>query len=99
MSLMFPLTEIDASVVANLSGGEVIVTCGGVVSSVTSMLAVPLPPVADVAVAVMRFGPSARGMAALKWPLTAGVCTALMVTLVTLGSSTVPVTVVGLMFR
>src|SRR5687768_7374344 len=98
MSLMLPATEIEESVVSNLSGGEVIVTRGGVVSSVTSMLAVPTAPVGAVAVAVMTFGPSANGTGVLKTPLPAGATIVFTIT-VAAGSSTVPVTVVGLIFR
>ena len=98
MSLMLPEIVTKASVVANVSVGEVIVTCGGVVSSVVVMLAVLMPPTGVSALAVIRFGPSASGRASVKTPsvTTAGI--ELMV-IVAVGSSTVPLTVVGLMLR
>src|SRR5216684_3615422 len=97
MSLMLPDTEIELSVVANWSGGDVMVTCGGVVSSVTVMLAV-LAPAAVVAVAVMMFGPSANGSAILKLPLPSGAASPLTVTVAT-GSPTVLLTVGGRIFK
>ena len=97
MSFTLPATEIEASVVMNPSAGEMIVTCGGVVSSVTSRLVVPTAE-AVVAVAVMILGPSASGRATLKPPPATVAGTELIVT-VAVGSSTVPVTVVGLMLR
>ncbi len=74
-------------------------TWGGVVSSVTVMLAVPTAPSCEVALAVTMFGPSASGRAMLNlpsFPIGAGM--ELIVT-TAVGSSTVPVTVVGLMLR
>ncbi len=56
----------------NWSAGEVMVTCGGVVSRVTVMLALPDKPPADVAVAVRMFGPSASGTDAVKIPFATG---------------------------
>src|SRR6202040_3174820 len=97
MSFTLPATEIDPSVVTNWSGGEVMVTCGGVVSSVTVMLAV-LTPAAVVAVAVVFFGPSARGSAMLKAPFETGAGMELTATFA-VGSLTVPLTVVGLRFK
>jgi hypothetical protein len=97
-SLMMPATEIALSAVTNLSGGDVMVTCGGVVSKVAVMLAVPTAPSGDVAVAVMMFGPSARGSAIVKAPFAVPAGTELIET-IAVGSSTLPLTVVGLMFR
>ena len=71
-------------------------TCGGVVSRVTVTLAVPTPPSAVFALAVMTFGPSASGSTMLNAPFMTGAAIELTVT-VAVGSSTVPVTVVGLM--
>ena len=51
-----------------------------------------------VALAVMMFGPSASGSAMLKLPFATGAGIELIVT-VAVGSSTVPLTVVGLMLR
>src|SRR6185295_3514930 len=98
MSLTLPEIEIEPSVVTKPSTGEVIVTCGGVVSSVTSTLLVPTAPEAAVAVAVMTFGPSASGSAMLKLLPATGAAIELIVT-VAVGSSTVPVTVVGVMLK
>ena len=73
------------------------VTCGGVVSRLTVMLAVPVK-LPTVAVAVRMFGPSASGTWTLKRPLATGAGIPLMVT-VAAGSLTVPLTVVGLRLR
>src|SRR5271165_6619773 len=72
VSFTLPATEMEDAVVTNWSAGEVMVTWGGVVSSVTVMLALPVDPLADVAVAVTMLGPSASGMEALKTPLATG---------------------------
>src|ERR1700691_1685806 len=98
VSFTLPATEIDEEVVTNWSAGEVIVTWGGVVSSVTVMLALPADPPADVAVAVRMFGPSASGIDAVKAPFATGTAIELITT-VACGSLTVPETVVGLMLR
>ena len=74
------------------------VTRGGVVSSVTVIAAVPTEPDAAVAVAVTMFGPSASGSGMLKLPFATGVAMELIVS-VAVGSSMVPVTVVGLILR
>src|ERR1017187_6428597 len=94
ISFTMPDTEMEASVVTNWSGGEVIVTWGGVVSRVTWMLAV-LAPADVVAVAAMMLGPSSRGTERLKLPLPTGAARPLTVT-VAVGSLTVPLTVMGL---
>lgn len=73
-------------------------TCGGVVSSVTVMLAVAAAPPLDVALAVRMLGPSARGIDALKLPFATEAGIEFMTT-VAVGSLTVPVTVVGLRLR
>ena len=68
-------------------------------SSVTSMLAVPTAPLPETALAVTMFGPSANGKRDAEATVHSqrpGI--ELMVT-VAVGSSTVPLTVVGLMFR
>ncbi len=75
-----------------------IVTCGGVVSSVTVTLVVPTPPSGLVALAETTFGPSASGSAMLNAPFETGAGIELIVT-VAVESSTVPLTVVGVMFR
>ena len=93
-----PAIAIDSPVVWNPSAGEVIETRGGVVSSVTVMLAVPAAPLGYVAVAAMIVGPSAIGKMMLNEPFDTGAGSELTVT-VAAGSSTVPVTVVGLKFR
>ena len=73
-------------------------TWGGVVSRVTWRLAVPAAPPGVVAVAETMFGPSASGSARLKRPLA--LTAAMPLTdILAVGSSTVPLTVVGLMLR
>ena len=74
-----------------------IVTWGGVVSSVTSTLAVLTAP-GVFALAVITFGPSASGSAMVKVPFATAAGIELIVTSAS-AASTVPVTVVGLMFR
>src|SRR5207245_3744469 len=90
--------EIDSSPVTKPSAGEVIVTCGGVVSSVTSTLALPTAPDAAVAIAVTTFGPSASGSAMVKLPPATGAAIELIVT-VAVSSSHVPVTAVRLLLK
>src|SRR5262245_16358821 len=97
MSFTMPVTVTDVSVVTNPSGGEVTVTCGGVVSSVMLTLAAPVMPFALVATAVIVFGPSATGSASVKDPFATATGIEFTAT-VAVTSSTVPVIVVGLMF-
>src|SRR5262245_51808686 len=97
MSLTMPAMDAVASVVSNTSAGVVMVMRGGVVSSVTVIVAVPALPPGEAAVAVIRFGPSASGSATLNRPLTTVAGIELIVTVAD-GSSTVPDTVVGVIF-
>src|SRR5260370_42102403 len=62
------------------------------------MLAVATAPSEVVAVAVMMFGPSANGRATEKIPALCGADSPLTV-IVAVGSLTVPLMVVGLIFR
>src|SRR5262245_7321263 len=96
MSLTMPAMDAVASVVSNNSAG-VVVMRGGVASSVTGVVAVPGLPPGAAAVAVVRFGPSASGRATLNRPLTTVAGIELIVTVAD-GSSTVPDTVVGVIF-
>src|SRR5436190_23903095 len=96
MSFTMPATEMDESVVTKPSGGEVTVTRGGVVSSVMLTLAVPVTPFALVATAVIVLGPSATGSASVKDPFATGTGIEFTAT-VAVASSTVPLTVVGVL--
>ena len=87
VSFTFPATEIEEAVVTNWSVGDVMVTCGGVVSSVNVMLAVPVEPLAEVAVAVTIFGPSASGTDAVNVQFATGAAMELITT-VAAGSPT-----------
>src|SRR5437899_2659219 len=98
MSFAIPVTVIDASDVENPSVGEAMTTRGGVVSSVAWILAVLAAPWAFVATAVIVLFPSINGTETEKPPDPEGAAIPLTVT-AALGSSTVPVTLVGLMLR
>ena len=87
---------IEGLVLTNPSAGESIVTCGGVVSRLTVILAVPTSPLGSVAVAVMTLVASCKGtlLATKLWPLTVAVTP--FTNTWSKGLSTVPATVAGL---
>src|SRR5215472_1381542 len=95
MSLISPETAIVDAVVTVPSGGESMVTCGGVVSREIEIVAVPGVPPALCATTVMVLPPSFNGTGTEKVPELSGAGIPFTVT-TALGSLTVPVTVTGL---
>ena len=96
-SLPIPVTVTDASVVVAPSAGESMVICGGVVSSVTCAVVVPVTPFAFVAMALKTFRPSTSGTGIEKIPALCGARIPLIFRLAP-GSLIVPLTVTGVRF-
>src|SRR5215831_3682836 len=97
MSLIIPATATVAAVVTVPSAGESIVTCGGVVSSDTEIVAVAGVPTPLCATTVIVLPPSFRTTGDEKLPDTRATAVPFTLT-VAFGSLTEPTTVTGVAF-